>query len=174
MVSPLFEEVYPYCIAGERCKGFLENAHRLGIQPVTVRIHFRQFHQDSWLGADFDLHDGSDPFYVEGAGFSDELFRHGVSAVVCYDDFVMELLYKAHKFGIAIPEELSVVAYNDLPFLKRTIPPTSSFRIPAEEMGTLAARILVEKLQGNPDYERGKPHFLKGSLILRESTAEHS
>lgn len=174
MVSPFFEEIYPYCIGGERCKGFLENALRLGIQPVTVRIHFRQFHQDSWLGADFDLHDGSDPFYVEGTGFSDELFRHGVSAVVCYDDFVMELLYKAHKFGIAIPKELSVVAYNDLPFLKRTIPPTSSFRIPAEEMGTLAARILVEKLQGNPDYERGKTHFLKGSLILRESTAEHS
>ena len=171
LVSPCFTEEQPYCIGRERYHGFLDHARRLGIQPVTVRIHFRQFLLDSWHGADFDLHDGSDPFYVEGPDFSDELFRHGVTAVICYDDFVMELLYKAHKHGIAIPEQLSVIAYNDLPFLKRTIPPVSSFRIPAEEMGALAARILVGKLQGDPGFERGKTHSLKGSLILRESTA---
>ena len=172
MLSPRYEQTHFYSIARERCEGFLENAHRMGIRPLTVYIHSRLFYQDSLLGADFDLHNGSAPFFIEGPDFTIELFRQNITAVICYDDFIMELFYKAHQCGIEIPGRLSVVAYNDLPFLKRTIPPTSSFRIPAGEMGELAARILVEKLQGNPDEERGKVHLLKGSLIRRESTAE--
>lgn len=170
-ISRLQKSGRSYSIAGERICGFLENSRRLGIQPVLVQIHYEPFVLDRMLGADFGFYDGSAPFFVEGPDFTDELFRCGMTAVICLDDYVMELFYQAHRHGVAIPRRLSVVAYNDLPFLKRTIPPTAAFRIPAEEMGTLAAKILFEKLQGTPDYDQGGTHYLKGTLVLRESTA---
>ncbi len=170
-VSPTLPEKAPYSIAGERFHGFLENARRLGVQPLTVKIHNKPFELDAILGADLDLCDGSAPFFLEGRDFTDHLFRCGMTAVICFDNYVMELFYKAHRHGIAIPRKLSVVAYNDLPFLRRTIPPTTSFRIPAGEMGTLAAEILCAKLQNDPAYRQGETLRLNGSLILRESTA---
>lgn len=170
-VSTNVGECNCYSIANERFCGFLEHARHLGIHPVTVKIQYKKFELDSMEGADFDLHDGSSPFYVAGSDFTEQLFRCGVTAVICLDDYVMELFYKAHHHGVAIPRQLSVIAYNDLPFLKRTIPPTTSFHIPAGELGRLAAEILCEKLQNNPEYRRGETLCLNGDLIIRESVS---
>lgn len=159
-----------YSIVDERLRGFLDHTRHLGIHPVTVNVRYKKFELDSIEGADFELHDGSAPFSA-GTDFTEKLLHCGVTAVICLDDYVMELFYKAHQYGIAIPRQLSVIAYNDLPFLKRTIPPTTSFRIPAGETGRLAAEILCEKLQNDPACHRGETLRLNGSLIIRESVS---
>ena len=97
--------------------------------------------------------------------------QSGITAVICTDDFVTELLYWANKSDIKVPQDLSIVSYNDLPFMRKFVPTITSFRIPAEEMGATAAQILLKKIQENPEYMKNETVKLQGNLVFRESTA---
>jgi LacI family transcriptional regulator len=72
--------------------------------------------------------------------------------------------------GIAVPEELSVVAYHDEWVAEHTWPPLTAVKMPYYEVGAQAVRLLLSQLVGNPpqDIVVVDP---PPQLILRESTA---
>lgn len=59
-------------------------------------------------------------------------------ALGCYD--VMA------ELGIRCPEDISVVGYNDIPFLDKLRPPLTTIRIPHYEMGVRATELLLSRL----------------------------
>lgn len=160
----------PYDIGELRRKQFLLCAQELELEPLIVNIQSSKSY-GTFDSAELERFDGTPPCLFETPDFTANLLQSGISAVICYDSFVMELLYWANKAGIRIPRDLSVVCYNDLPFLRRTIPNITSFRVPAEEIGGAAAQILLKKIQIDPNFMRGETVQLKGNLIFRESTA---
>lgn len=52
--------------------------------------------------------------------------------------------------GIRVPEQVSVVAFNDHPFAEHTAPPLTTVRMPNERMGEEAVRLLIDALDGAP------------------------
>jgi len=51
--------------------------------------------------------------------------------------------------GILLPDELSIVGVDDMPFCEMTHPRLTTVRVPKQEIGGLAVRRLVEKIQGD-------------------------
>jgi LacI family transcriptional regulator len=71
--------------------------------------------------------------------------------------------------GLRVPDDVSVVGFDDLPEARWASPPLTTVRQPLAEMGTLAARMLLRLSRGE---ETESPRVeLATDLIVRNSTA---
>ncbi len=85
-------------------------------------------------------------------------------AMGCYDALSAE--------GLACPDDISIVGFNDMPFIDRLRPPLTSVRVPQREIGTAAAELLLAQLGEGPD--RAREMLLEPTLVVRASTAPPS
>lgn len=72
-----------------------------------------------------------------------------------------------HRLGLRVPEDMSLVGFDDLPGSAYTTPPLTSVRQPMAEIGDWLARFVVARLQG----EEIEPFEPQLELHLRESVA---
>lgn len=71
--------------------------------------------------------------------------------------------------GLSCPEDVSVIGFNDMPFVDRISPPLTTVRVPHYELGAEAGRTLLSRVA---DPERGATStLLPVDLIARGSTA---
>ncbi len=70
--------------------------------------------------------------------------------------------------GLRIPEDMALIGFNDDPICAMLSPALSSVAQPKYEMGQLAARMLLEQIEGTSN--RPRTHMLKTELQVREST----
>jgi LacI family transcriptional regulator len=82
-------------------------------------------------------------------------------AIGCYDVFV--------EREIDCPGEISVVGYNDMPFVGWFDPPLTTVHLPHYEIGARAAELLLDQLR-DPDTEPAQVMF-EPELVVRGSTA---
>lgn len=76
----------------------------------------------------------------------------------------------ARPRGIMIPDDLSVVGYDDLRIARWVGPPLTTIRQPLTEMAETAARLLIRMVE-DPDEPVNQRFDLATSLVVRESTA---
>jgi len=57
--------------------------------------------------------------------------------------------------GYKIPEDVSVIGFDDLPFSEIATPGLTSLRVPKQEMGRMAVRKVIEMMKGD-DFVRTK------------------
>ncbi len=76
----------------------------------------------------------------------------------------------ARPRGVKIPEDLSVVGYDDLRIARWVGPPLTTIRQPLTEMAETAARMLI-RMSENPEIPVNQRFDLATSLVVRESTA---
>jgi LacI family transcriptional regulator len=81
-------------------------------------------------------------------------------ALGCYDVFA--------ELGIRCPGDISVVGFNDMPFLDKMNPPLTTVRIPQYEIGGEAARLLLDTIDDPERHARSV--LLPPSLVVRAST----
>jgi DNA-binding LacI/PurR family transcriptional regulator len=80
------------------------------------------------------------------------------------------VLQAARHLGLAVPADLSVVGFDDLPLTRFTDPPLTTVHQPVRRKGEEAARMLLEALV--PDGRRAGSHrVLETRLVVRRSTA---
>lgn len=72
-----------------------------------------------------------------------------------------------YRRGIRVPEDVSLVGFDDEPAAAFMIPPLTTVRQPAVQLGLEAAKIVLARLKG----EQVEATPLKAELIVRESTA---
>lgn len=90
------------------------------------------------------------------------------TAVVAIDDSVaLGVLAAARELGLRVPEDLSVVGFNDSPVCAHVAPPLTSVAIPIFELGAAAARMLCDALDG---VEGPRKILLPSRLVVRGST----
>lgn len=96
-----------------------------------------------------------------GTDFSAVVAGNDLIALGCYDVFA--------ERGILCPEEISVVGFNDMPFLDKMRPPLTTIGVPHHQVGVEAARMLLESIN-EPD-RPPRSVLLPVSLVIRGSTA---
>jgi DNA-binding LacI/PurR family transcriptional regulator len=84
------------------------------------------------------------------------------------DQLALGVFEAAKKRGLSVPEDLSVVGFDDVPEASRTDPPLTTVYQPHVEKGLLAGRMLVAQLRGE---EPQSPAPLPTRLVIRGSTA---
>jgi DNA-binding LacI/PurR family transcriptional regulator len=95
------------------------------------------------------------------------------TAVFAGGDGIAEGIYDTcREAGIRIPEDLSVVGFDDTPAASHLDPPLSSVRQPLVQMGVAATAALLDQLDANkPEGEaKARQIILPSELILRAST----
>ena len=92
------------------------------------------------------------------------------TAIAAGNDMLAVGCYAAlEEAGLRCPEDISVVGFNDMPFIDRLRPALTTIRFPHYQVGTEAAQMLLERIAG----ETGpvKVLFLAPELVVRGSTA---
>jgi LacI family transcriptional regulator len=94
----------------------------------------------------------------------------GCTAIFAANDMLAVGCYSAlDEAGLNCPEDMSVVGFNDMPFIDRLRPPLTTVRFPHYQVGTEAAQLLLERIA-----EHSAPVkilYLAPELIIRGSTA---
>jgi len=95
------------------------------------------------------------------------------TAIVAMSDILaIGALQAAAEAGVAVPEELSVVGFDDSPVAQQASPPLTTVSQPQEEKGRLAARYLLEEVEGGAAASgRTRDTILPTELVVRGSTA---
>jgi LacI family transcriptional regulator len=135
--------------------GFLDAMRAAGLEAPLAHVRF------------------SDAFSeAEGARVCHELLdaTDGLTAIVVANDLLALGCYEALEVrGLWCPDEISIVGFNDMPFIDRLRPPLTSVRVPQREIGWVAAELLLQQLAGK---ELGAQEvLLQPQLIIRGSTA---
>ena len=87
------------------------------------------------------------------------------TAIFALNDEMAAGVYKAaHKLGLSVPEDLSVVGFDDSPIASRLWPSLSTVRLPIRDMGLHAAAMLLAE----PGRPRAAP-VITPYLVVRES-----
>ncbi|MDT3359731.1 HTH-type transcriptional repressor CytR [bioreactor metagenome] len=95
-------------------------------------------------------------------------------ALFCYNDVAAFGVMKALKeAGYAIPGDISIVGFDDLPMSSMMDPHLTSIRVPNRQIGRMAAQALLEKLSAKKVYEPVCT-LVHGSLVVRDTVAQRT
>lgn len=93
--------------------------------------------------------------------------RRDFTAVFCASDIIAVGACKAlQAAGIAIPEEVSVVGFDDLRWTRLLTPSLTTVHQPQSSQGEVAMRMLMRQIDG----ETPESHVLTPRLMVRDST----
>ncbi|MBC8140727.1 MAG: LacI family DNA-binding transcriptional regulator [Armatimonadetes bacterium] len=92
------------------------------------------------------------------------------TAVFCSnDDLAFALIRAVQGRGISVPEELSVIGFDDAPFAKQSHPPLTTIGQPLWEIGRKATQLLLARI--GDEAITDERHLFAPTLIVRETTA---
>lgn len=86
------------------------------------------------------------------------------------DALAIGVMWAARDLGLHVPEDLSVVGFDDLNMAPHANPPLTTVHQPIRGKGEEAARLLLRMI-ANPDLERPEHKTLETRLVIRASTA---
>jgi LacI family transcriptional regulator len=106
----------------------------------------------------------------EGRLAAQELLRRGkpFTALVAFNDVsALGAMAALREGGYKVPEDVSIMGFDDIEFASIAYPPLTTIRQPLHEMGASAAELLLRKLAND---ERVKSLRVRPELIVRSST----
>jgi LacI family transcriptional regulator len=157
-------------------RGHRRIAHIAGPQNTSTGVArlrgFRAAMAGHGLAADDALVAGCGSWSeAEGARALRDLLDSGVpfSAVIAGNDMLALGCYDVlGERGIRCPADLSVVGFNDMPFVDKVAPALTTVHIPHHDLGAEAARLLLGQMADFRREERSV--LLPVTLAVREST----
>ncbi|QXD14027.1 LacI family transcriptional regulator [Rhodocaloribacter litoris] len=140
----------------------------LGTEKAFSQSHLR-FTDDVIIPAGAHLHDG----YEAAMKYFGARRRLRPTGVTCFNDLVaMGVLRALHELGIRVPDEVSVVGFDDIPQAAYLSTPLTTVRVPKREMGERAAALLLAWIEARDKGTAGAPRHivLEAELVERAST----
>jgi LacI family transcriptional regulator len=138
----------------ERVLGFLQGCRSAELaQPESQHVYY----------GDFSPASGS-------AGLGELLrLNPGVDGIFCANDFMAAgAMNEASRLGLAVPERLKILGFDNREFTAFWPTPISTFAQPLQDMGQLSAEILFDLIDGKE--LQSTDVKLHSSLIQRQST----
>jgi len=85
----------------------------------------------------------------------------------CNDMMAVGVLHAIDETGLSVPEDISIVGFDDIPLASFTPPPLTTISQPSQEMGFLAAKMVIDRTENQSIPVRHE--ILSTSLIIRNS-----
>lgn len=140
----------------ERWKSICEAAEKLGIRmraELVVQL------------------EGDDPTPQLGYPFAKELLarKQHFTALFAYNDIsAIGAIRAFQEAGLQVPEDISVVGFDDIKIAVYNNPSLTTVRQPLEKMGEIAARTLLDRIE---NHDNGVPEItIEPELVVRDST----
>lgn len=90
--------------------------------------------------------------------------------IACNNLMTLGVLTASRELGLACPEQVSLVGFDDFDWGPYTDPPLTMVKQPAEQLGAAAAKVVLKRLR-HPDLTRVEKVMLPTQLVVRHSTA---
>ncbi|MEV6969818.1 LacI family DNA-binding transcriptional regulator [Hamadaea sp. NPDC051192] len=98
------------------------------------------------------------------------LLERGATGLICASDVLaLGAIRGARNNGLAVPEDVSVIGYDDSALMTCVDPPLTTIRQPIEEIGQTAVSLLEAQVAGSPLVS--DEVLFEPELVLRRSTA---
>ena len=113
-----------------------------------------------------------EPFRGSVERFADHVLKgeYPATAVLTFDHRpAVALLQQFWRRGVKVPDDISVVTFNDTYPVEHTTPPLTCIALPVQDIGENAVRLLMERVE-QPD-AAAETVLLQERLVVRESTA---
>lgn len=135
---------------------------RLRGLTAAIARHGLQLHREAVVETETGFAQGFDAMQALLAR------RTPATAVVCANDYLAAgALSALDQAGIAVPAQMSVASFNDNDFAAYLHPPLTTVRLPIQEIGEQAGRLLLAGLRGAPLPDNP---LLPVTLVVRAST----
>jgi LacI family transcriptional regulator len=94
------------------------------------------------------------------------------TAVLCSNDMTaIGVMREAYEQNIEIPDDLSVVGFDDIHLTEFTIPPLTTVEMSQRELAKIAFHALLNEVERDSSSREPQKYELNTSLVLRRSTA---
>ncbi|KHK97840.1 LacI family transcriptional regulator [Microbacterium mangrovi] len=105
-----------------------------------------------------------------GQAGATRLLAEGATAIVCASDLLaLGAIRAVRRSGRRVPEDISVVGFDDSALMSCTEPPLTTVRQPIDSMGRTVIDLLLSQIDGR--VEAGEELLFEPELVLRGSTA---
>src|SRR5215813_7682727 len=92
------------------------------------------------------------------------------TAIFCSNDLIaMGAMSALEEAGVKVPEDVSVVGFDDIFFARLSRPPLTTVRIPREQLGEMAFKALHKMSRSKRGM--GIDYKIETELVIRKSTA---
>lgn len=96
------------------------------------------------------------------------------TAVFARNDFAaIGAMRAAHKLGLAVPRDVAIAGFDNIPLTTFTTPPLTTVEQPIIKQGIVAAKYLLDRITGDQSSPR-RTTCMGCTLIVRESTDPHA
>src|SRR5271156_4026435 len=144
-----------------------------------MQLHSAQSRQAAFTGALEECHITFNPAWLVegdhtmegGMAAMDRLLAsgHRPTAVMCSNDMTaIGVLHKLYRAGLKVPEDLSVIGFDDIHIAQVTIPPLTTIQMSCFELARAAVTALRAHVEDGGEPKRN--YKIETSLIVREST----
>jgi len=140
--------------SSDRAKGYIR---ALQLEGIPVR-------QDYIAIGDFDYQSGEQCFEKLWS-----LEEKPTAIFACNDMMAIGALKKAKTMGVHIPEDVSLIGFDNIAFTSAVSPALTTISQPIEELSKKAISILINKIQNRGDFHENKRIILNTDLVIRES-----
>ena len=167
--------------AGALATALLELGHRTaalvtGPRSLTTIAHRLQAFCDTFTGGGGTVpaDQVAEGDFTQDGGYAAtlELLDRGLTATVLFcasDVMAIGALQALRESGVRVPEQLSVVGFDDIPIVRQLTPPLSTVALPMEEMGELVMSMALGPSSPSP-----RTHVVPATVVLRGTTAPPS
>lgn len=142
----------------KRLAGYLNALKEHNIEPCGAYIKHGDWYEESGYRLARELLQLADP----------------PTAILASSDMMaIGVLDAARELGIAVPEQLSVMGYDNRLISQYARPRLTTISLPLVEAGAAAVKMLAELISNkyNEDYRKHQSLYIRGHVIERESTA---
>lgn len=140
----------------ERMAGAMEVFEPHGIRPHVLTVG----------------EDERGDYYERGYTLAKQLFSGGERPTAVFalmDVMAVGVLRAAVEAGLRVPDDVSVIGFDDIPLARQSVPALTTVRQPTDEMAQVAVDILLAQMN---DRDRApQTRVLPTQLVVRESTA---
>lgn len=153
-------------------------AHISGSTNLSTAKHRKNGYIDALLKNNFEVLEelivcGEDSSSESGVASMKKLLEleELPDAVFCYNDAIaIGAMSVIRENGIKIPDQISLVGFDDEPYSSYFKPSLTSVWQPIYDLGLLSAKILLDKLNTDVEDMNYRFEVLKPELVIRESS----
>jgi DNA-binding LacI/PurR family transcriptional regulator len=148
-----------------------------GINEITNAREFRLFLGHVDYRPDVALSYGSirqpdpEPSYRLGLDLFGASDRRPTAIYATSDTIAIGLLQAAYQTGVVVPDQVSIVGFDNIAIAAYTVPPLTTVSQSGTEMGRAAAALLLDMIESDQTGVEVEDIVLEPSIIVRDSTA---
>jgi LacI family transcriptional regulator len=141
-----------YTSSPKRVKGYQQALENYGISRNENLIRFGDFDPESGYQCMKSLLDSGENF---------------TSAFVASDNVAIGAKSAIREAGLHVPDDISLIGFDDIPWAKYSDPPLTTIKLPAEALAQSACTLLVDLIQDNSNKQN--QIILDTELVVRKS-----